>query len=226
MNDYVYRRHPAGRARREATKEPTAWTLACWIAFTLVFVIDSVTPGPAVAAIVAKGATSGWWRTLPFIAGLVIGDLILFALAVAGLAALAAALGSLFVLIKWLGVAYLLYLAYRMWTAEPIAPSRTAPDGEGMRLLGLGTLLPLGNPKAIGFYVAILPTVMDVAALSAPAVLAVAAIIAVVWTAVLVGYATAADRASRMVSTPRAQRWLNRGSAGAMVGAAGTIATR
>ena len=134
------------------------------------------------AAIIAKGATSGWWRTLPFIAGLVIGDLILFALAVAGLAALAAALGPLFALIKWLGVAYLLYLAYRMWTAEPMAPSRTAPDGEGMRLLGLGTLLPLGNPKAIGFYVAILPTVMDVAALSAPAVLTVAAIITVVWT--------------------------------------------
>lgn len=196
------------------------------IAFTLVFVVDSVTPGPAVAAIVAKGATAGWWRTLPFVAGLVIGDLILFALAVAGLAALAAALGPLFALIKWLGVVYLLYLAYRMWMAEPMAPSRTAPDGEGMRLLCLGTLLPLGNPKAIGFYVAILPTVMDVSALSALAVLTVAAIIAALWAAVLIGYAAAADRASRMIATSRAQTWLNRISAGAMAGAAGTIATR
>ena len=200
--------------------------LSLLIAFTLIFTIDSVTPGPATAAVVAKGATTGLWRTMPFIGGLVLGDLILFALAVAGLAALAAALGPLFALIKWVGVGYLLFLALRMWTAEPVAMSRTAPDGEGLRLLGLGTLLPLGNPKAIGFYVAILPTVMDVSALSATAVLTIGAIIAVAWTATLAGYAAVADRASRVIQTPRAQRWLNRGSATAMVGAAGTIAAR
>ncbi|MEL6563932.1 MAG: LysE family translocator [Pseudomonadota bacterium] len=196
------------------------------IAFAIIFTIDSVTPGPATAAVVAKGATTGLWRTLPFITGLVVGDLILFALAVAGLAALAAALGPLFALIKWIGVAYLLYLAWRMWTAAPVPMSRTAPEGEGLRLLGLGTLLPLGNPKAIGFYIAILPTVVDVSALSAAAILSVAAIIVVVWTGTLAGYAAIADRASRVIQTPRAQRWLNRGSAGAMIGAAGTIASR
>lgn len=196
------------------------------IAFAIIFTIDSVTPGPATAAVLAKGATTGLWRTLPFITGLVVGDLILFALAVAGLAALAAALGPLFALIKWVGVAYLLYLAWRMWTAAPMPMSRTAPEGEGLRLLGLGTLLPLGNPKAIGFYIAILPTVVDVSALSAAAILSVAAIIVVVWTGTLAGYAAIADRASRVIQTPRAQRWLNRGSAGAMIGAAGTIASR
>ena len=196
------------------------------IAFALVFTIDSVTPGPATAAVVAKGATTGLWRTLPFIGGLVLGDLVLFALAVAGLAALAAALGPLFAIIKWVGVAYLLFLAWRMWTAKPVAMSRTAPDGEGLRLFGLGALLPLGNPKAIGFYVAILPTVMDVSVLSPTAVLTIGAIIVAVWTATLAGYAAVADRASRMIQTPRAQRWLNRGSATAMVGAAGTIAAR
>ena len=196
------------------------------IAFAIIFTIDSVTPGPATAAVLAKGATTGLWRTLPFITGLVVGDLILFALAVAGLAALAAALGPLFALIKWVGVAYLLYLAWRMWTAAPMPMSRTAPEGEGLRLLGLGTLLPLGNPKAIGFCIAILPTVVDVSALSAAAILSVAAIIVVVWTGTLAGYAAIADRASRVIQTPRAQRWLNRGSAGAMIGAAGTIASR
>ena len=196
------------------------------IAFAIIFTIDSVTPGPATAAVLAKGATTGLWRTLPFITGLVVGDLILFALAVAGLAALAAALGPLFALIKWVGVAYLLYLAWRMWAAAPMPMSRTAPEGEGLRLLGLGTLLPLGNPKAIGFYIAILPTVVDVSALSAAAILSVAAIIVVVWTGTLAGYAAIADRASRVIQTPRAQRWLNRGSAGAMIGAAGTIASR
>ncbi len=104
--------------------------------------------------------------------------------------------------------------------------SKAAPEGEGLRLLDLGTLLPLGNPEAIGFYVAILPTVVDVSARSATAVLTVATIIVIVWTGTLAGYAAIADRASRVIQTPRAQRWLNRVSAGAMVGAAGTIASR
>jgi len=196
------------------------------IAFALVFLIDSVSPGPATAAVVAKGATTGLRRTLPFIAGLLVGDLILFALAIVGLAAMAAAMGPLFAFIKWVGIAYLLFLAYRMWTAKPVKWSKSAPRGEGLRLFGLGTLLPLGNPKAIGFYIALLPAVLDVSAIEPHAALELAVVIVLIWGGVLTAYATAADRASRMIATPRAQIWLNRTSAGAMVGAAGTIAAR
>ena len=196
------------------------------IAFTLIFLFDSISPGPAVAAVVAKGATAGSRRTIPFIAGLVIGDLILFASAVAGLAALAAAMGPWFAVVKWVGIAYLLYLAFKMWTAPLSQISKAAPKGEGLKLLSLGTLLPLGNPKAIGFYIALLPAVLDVSEISMLAALELGAIIVVVWFAVLFSYAAAADRASRVISTPNAQKWLNRTAAGAMVGAAGTIAAR
>ncbi len=75
------------------------------LAFALVFAADSILPGPATAAVMAKGAATGLRRTLPFFVGLVFGDLLLFALAVAGLAALAATLGPMFAVIKWLGVA-------------------------------------------------------------------------------------------------------------------------
>lgn len=195
-------------------------------AFALIFLLDSLSPGPAVAAVMAKGASTGLRRTLPFIAGLVVGDLFLFALAVAGLAALAAAMGPLFALVKWAGVAYLLYLAYIMWTAEPVEISQTAPKGEGRWLFALGTVLPLGNPKAVGFYVALLPSVMDVSVLEPSAALEFVAVIVVVWGGVLAAYAAAADRARAVVATPTGQRWLNRTAAGAMVGAAGTIAAR
>lgn len=196
------------------------------IAFTLVFAIDSVSPGPAAAAVVARGAATGLRRTLPFIAGLVIGDLVLFALAVAGLAALAQALGPLFTVVKWLGVAYLLYLAWKLWHAAPTTAAAEAPRGEGRRLLVLGSVLPLGNPKAIGFYVALLPSVLDVSALSLGACLTLAVVIVLVWSLVLGGYAVAAERAGRLFTTPRAQVWINRTAAGAMAGAAGTIAAR
>ena len=127
------------------------------IAFTIIFTIDSVTPG----AVVARSATTSAVRTLPFIAGLVFGDLVLFAFAVAGLAALAAAFGPLFFIIKWAGIGYLLYLAFRLWTAKPSEFDCRNVAGNPSRLFGLGSMLPLGNPKAIGFYIALLPAVLD-----------------------------------------------------------------
>jgi len=196
------------------------------IAFTLLFLFDSLAPGPAVVAVVAKGATTGARRTAPFILGLVIGELVFFGLALAGLTALAAKMGPLFALIKWFGIAYLLYLAFTLWNAQPVPVSAEIPDGEGLKLLSAGTLLPLGNPMTIGFYVALLPVVLDVTEISVVGALEMATIIICVWGAVLFAYALAADRASQFISTPKAQRWLNRTAAGTMVGAAGMIATR
>lgn len=196
------------------------------LAFLIVFSIDSISPGPAVATVVAKGATTGLKRTMPLICGLVLGDLVLFASAMAGLAALAAALGPLFSVIKWIGIGYLLFLAYKMWTAKPVEVTKTAPEGEGLKLFALGMVLPLANPKAVGFYVALLPAVMDVSAISSADAVLFGSIIITVWGIVLAAYAAAGERASRVIKTPSAQRWLNRGAAGAMVGAAGTIAAR
>ncbi|MEM7497208.1 MAG: LysE family translocator [Pseudomonadota bacterium] len=196
------------------------------LAFVLVFTLDSLSPGPAVAAVMARSATGGARRTAPFVAGLVVGDLVLFGLAVAGLAALAATLGPLFLAVKWLGIAYLLYLAWKLWRTPPEETVRAAPAGEGWRLFGLGALLPLGNPKAIGFYVAILPSVLDASALGVAEIMAVAGIIVLVWTVVLFGYALTAARARRMIRRPSALTILNRISAGAMAGAAAMIAAR
>jgi threonine/homoserine/homoserine lactone efflux protein len=78
---------------------------------------------------------------------------------------------------KWIGVVYLLDLAWRMWAAEPVRMSKTAPEDEGLRRLGLDTLPLFGNPKAIGVDIAIRPTVVGASALSAMAILTVAAII-------------------------------------------------
>ena len=66
--------------------------------------------------------------------------------------------------------------------------------------MGLGTLLPLGNPKVIGFYVALLPAVLDVAALSWSAALQLSGVIIAVWGLVLIGYAAAAEHAKKLVS--------------------------
>ena len=196
------------------------------LAFALIYTIDSITPGPAVAMVTVRGATIGVRRTAPFIMGLVLGDLFLFAIAAAGLIALAAALGPLFVIIKWIGVGYLLYLAYRMWNVDPVSISAEPQQGEGLRSFGIAMLLPLGNPKAVGFYIALLPTVVDVTTLAMLAYVELSIAVFIIWGLTLFGYAAAASRAGELLKKPKAQKVLNRCSACTMVGVAGTIAVR
>lgn len=193
-------------------------------AFILIFAVDSIAPGPAVAMVMSRAASVGLSRTFPLIAGLVIGDLMLFGMALLGLVALVKTLGPLFFLVKWIGVAYLLYMAYCMWTVTPADIDSTSVEGSVRRRFLLALFLPLGNPKAVGFYVALLPAFMDVQALTMTTAIIFGLSILLIWGLVLTGYAAAAVKASRRFKSSLAQQWLNKASAGAMVGAAGAVA--
>lgn len=198
--------------------------------FGLVYALAVATPGPGVAAIVARSLSRGTQGAPAFIAGFLIGDLVWFLVAASGLAALAQTAHALFVAVKWAGVAYLLYLSYRMWTssAQPIESTggQIDPSQKASRLF-LGSLaLTLGNPKVMVFFLALLPTVVQLETLTVPAIIEIAAVISVVLPAVLGSYAYAAARAGRLLKSPRAIRMVNRGSATAMAGAAVVIATK
>ncbi len=194
------------------------------LAFALIFTIDSYTPGPSVAAVAARSAAHGWRASVPLIIGLVVAELILFAAAIAGLAALAQAMGPAFALLKWAGVAYLLYMAWRMWTAPVDKNVRADPNLKGG--MGAGLLVALGNPQAIGFYIAILPSLFDANTLPWSVILLVGLLIALIYTAALFTYAFTGDRAGRMASSAIARRRLNRASATGMAGAAVAVAVQ
>ena len=144
-----------------------------------------------------------------------------------GLSVLMQSFHGVFVAIKYAGCAYLLYLAYKAWTApaEAPKPSAAARD-EGLRLFLGGIALTLGNPKVMVFFLSILPLVIDLNAMTTLAFVEVAALIAPIITGTLMAYAYAADRARRLVASPRAMRWINRTTGGVMAGAAAAIATR
>lgn len=193
-------------------------------AFIIIFTIDSIAPGPAVAMVMARGASIGWRKTIPFIAGLVVGDLFLFLMALTGLVALAKTLGPLFLIVKWVGVIYLLFLAYSMWTADVEYEEVKAGNENGFRSFLLATCLPLGNPKAVGFYVALLPAFMDVEMLAPTTAIHFSLVIVTIWSTVLISYTLLADAGRKYLKTASLRRWLNRGSAGAMLSAAGVVA--
>jgi len=198
------------------------------LTFCAVYALAVATPGPGIAAIIARSLAHGSKGAPAFIAGFLAGDLVWFTIAATGLAALAKTAAALFIAIKWAGVAYLLYLAWKLWTAPAERVEVRDDDGRqhGWRAFVASFMLTLANPKAILFFLALLPTVIDLASMNAVRFLEISLAIALVLPAVLGSYVFLAARARELFTTPSSVRKLNRGSGLAMAGAAVVIATR
>jgi threonine/homoserine/homoserine lactone efflux protein len=198
------------------------------VLFCVVYVLATATPGPGIAALIARALGRGPKGLPAFIAGYVVGDLVWLTLAVSGMAMLARSAQPVFAAIRYLGAGYLLYLAWRIWTAPAVAV-REAPaparDERAPRLFAGSLALTMGNPKVMVFFLALLPTVIDLRGITLPQYLAIVAAICIILTSVLTAYAIAALRARRLFSNARAVRWLNRGTGTVMAGAAVAVAT-
>lgn len=202
--------------------------LTALIVFATALVVAVASPGPGVVALVARVIGRGLPGTGAFVAGFVIGDLVWLAVAILGLAMVAQTFHAVFLAIKYLGAAYLAYLAYRMWTspAHAVEISTDTRRESGGRLFFGGLTLTLGNPKVVGFYVALLPSLIDITRVNLLGYLELAGICVVVLTGVLGAYAVAAARARRLFTSPRAMRLLNRTGGTMLAGAAVAVAAK
>jgi threonine/homoserine/homoserine lactone efflux protein len=197
--------------------------------FCVVYFLAVATPGPGVAAVISQGLSRGSSGAPAFIAGFLIGDLIWFCAATLGLSALAQRAHTAFVVVRYLGAIYLLYLAYKLWTApaRPLAEASGHAAGEKPRALLWGSLtLTLSNPKPMLFFLALLPTVVPLESLDVAGHLAIVAAIAVILPATLGGYVLLASRARAWLKSSRAIRMVNRGSGTLLAAAAVAVATR
>jgi threonine/homoserine/homoserine lactone efflux protein len=198
------------------------------LTFCAVYALAVATPGPGIAAIIARSLAHGLRGAPAFIAGFMLGDLVWFGVAATGLAALARTAATLFIAIKWAGVAYLLFLAWKLWTAPPAKVDVGAEQRgvHGWKAFLSSLALTLGNPKAILFFVALLPTVIDLSTMNATRFIEITVAISIVQPAVLLAYALLATKARSLFTTPESVKKLNRGAGAAMAGAAVVIATR
>ena len=148
-------------------------------------------------------------------------------LAVAGLAAIAESFHLAFVAIKWIGVAYLLYLAWKMWFATPTGEGEELPETRStLKMFFAGLTVTLGNPKIMMFYMALLPSIIDLGRVTLAGWLELVATMLLVLAAVDLLWVTLAAKARQFLKSPRAVRIANRLSAGTMAGAAAAIAAR
>jgi threonine/homoserine/homoserine lactone efflux protein len=190
--------------------------------------ILAASPGPGVFATVARALASGFRPALAVICGIVLGDIIFLLFAALGLSMVARLLGSMFVVIKICGGAYLIWLGIKIWLKkpQPVSGARD-PDSRSQweNFVG-GLIITLSNPKVILFYCGFLPTFLDLSSLTAIDLAIVVIIITAVLTGVLGTYAYLASRARKIFSSQRSVQRLNRAAGSVMVAAGVAIAVR
>lgn len=202
-------------------------TLTSLLVFAGALLMAAGSPGPSIAALVARVLSKGARDVLPFLAAMWIGEAIWLTCAVAGLAAIAETFHWAFVAIKWLGVCYLLYLAWKMWFVSPDKSEETLPEAQSAaKLFFAGMTVTLGNPKIMVFYVALLPSIIDIHSVTIVGWAELVTTMFVVLILIDVTWALAAAKARGFLKSRRAVRIANRASAGTMAGAAIAIALR
>ncbi|BBY88749.1 LysE family transporter [Mycolicibacterium tokaiense] len=198
-----------------------------WLAFVGASILISVSPGAGAILSMATGLTLGVRRTYWTILGLQIGLMVQLALVAVGLGAALASSALAFTVIKWLGVAYLVYLAVRQWRlAGADLRTQMSPAGAAgaTALITRGALVNLTNPKGLVFLLAVVPQFVDPAAPLLAQYLAIGFTMVAVDLVVMGGYAGLASRLLGWLSTPRQQRAVNRTFSGLFATAAVVLA--
>ncbi len=195
--------------------------------FAAALFVNAGSPGPSIAALVARVISGGLGSVLPFLMAMWIGEALWLIAAVLGLGLVAAKFYLAFAVLKYLGVAYLVYLAWRMWTAPAdVKASELPTERSGLRMFLAGMALTLGNPKLMVFYLALLPSIIDLGSITTLGLLELVIVAVMVMATVDLAWAFAASWARTWLKSPKAVRIANRSSAAAMGGAALVIATR
>lgn len=201
-------------------------SIETWLAFFVACWIISLSPGAGAIASMSSGLNYGFVRGYWTALGLQLGLVVQIAVVAAGVGAVLAASALAFTLIKWFGVLYLLYLAWRQWRAPTMQVDETqAPRalGQPLALVFRGLLINVSNPKAVVFMLAVLPQFLDVSQPLLIQYLIMGLTMITVDLIVMAGYTGLAARVLRLLRSPRQQRLLNRTFAGLFAAAAGML---
>jgi homoserine/homoserine lactone efflux protein len=199
-------------------------TLPVWLGFLLASVLIAITPGPGAVISMSTGMRHGYWAALTAILGLQVAILIHLLIVALGLGALLAASETAFLMVKFIGAGYLVWLGIQKWRAPVVPVDVNAPVVRRKGLFLQGVLVNLTNPKAIIFIGALVPQFVNPAQAQVPQYLLIAVTLCLTDLSVMSGYAIAAVRLGRWLHDPVAIRLQNRFFGGLFVSAGALLA--
>jgi len=179
--------------------------------FAGALIVLFLTPGPGIAAMIARTLDAGPWHAAMYGVGILTGDIFWFTLAVTGLAAVAEQLGTFWLIAKIIGAGYLGYMAFRaFWSAytgsrpKPVFPTGSKRGWAATYIAGVA--MPLSNPKPIVFYLTLVPAFIPVEAITPWSYAAMVAIMIVLSIPAAGFYIVGAHKARDWMQTPAVRR--------------------
>ena len=203
-----------------------SWPL--WLAFFAASWAISISPGPGAVAVMSASLNHGFARGYFATFGLVLGMWTQLLVVAAGLGAVIATSALAFAVVKWLGVAYLVYLGVRQWRAPPLALPTGEPSAPSMprrRIVVEAWLLNAVNPKGTAFMLAVVPQFLTAGEPLLPQYLVIGATLAFTDLVVNILYAALAARLLGLLRTPARRRTINRVFGGLFVALGVLLAT-
>ncbi len=187
--------------------------LSTWLTFFAAAWAISISPGAGAVAAMSSGLNHGFRRGYFTTFGLVLGIWSQVLVVGAGLGALVAASGMAFLVVKWLGVAYLVWLGIAQWRA-PATPLAAALDdavaATRRSLVLRGWMINAVNPKGTVFLLAVVPQFLDLSQPLLPQYLTISATLGFTDLVVMAGYTALAARLLGALRSPAHIRAMNR----------------
>jgi threonine/homoserine/homoserine lactone efflux protein len=202
-------------------------TLATVATYAFALFIVALIPGPGITALVARALGTTFIESLAMAVGIALGDLVFLTAVVLGLSVVAQTFGFVFVVIKYAGAAYLMWMAWKIWRSGIIRTDvQAARKASVFQALISGLMVTLGNPKAMLFYLALVPTIIDITTITFTDYAILMVLSVAVLLVVTIPYIALAAKARDLLRHPKALQRLNRLSATFLAGTAGYIAIR
>ncbi len=201
--------------------------LSVWVTYLVATFILSLSPGPGVFSSISSGLHHGLRLGLWNSVGMQVANVMMVIVVAFGLGTLLLASETLFTVVKWLGVAYLVYLGVVTWRSAPKSFEEDRGDDAHTprEVFMRGFWVNATNPKGMIFFAAILPQFIDIARPQVTQYAIFAATTFSVDLVVMMGYTALAAKVLRLMRDPTQLCWVNRSIGGAFVAAGVALAS-
>ncbi|MEE4188535.1 MAG: LysE family translocator [Roseobacter sp.] len=189
-----------------------------WLAFTAASCALLLVPGPTVLLVLSYALSKGRSVAVACAAGVAFGDFVAMTASLLGLGALVLASATAFMVLKWLGAAYLVWLGIKMIRSAPrgtLAPTKTM---QTKSVFGNAATVTALNPKSIAFFIAFVPQFIQPQAALLPQFAVLIATFVTLAGLNALAYALLADRLRQNISRPRVLTSITRLGGATLIG--------
>ncbi len=183
-------------------------------------------PSASVALVITRSATLGIANGIAVTAGIILGDLVFILLAIFGLTVVAETMGNLFMVVKYLGATYLLWLGYTLITSKSMSKitiDKTMKKQNLATSFLAGFIVTLGDIKAIIFYASLLPVFINLSIFQVSDVLVIISVMVISLGSVKLVYAFLAAKIVSVASNSKFGQVARKTAGGFMLGAGGYL---